>query len=68
MDEATRTLIETQNKVRALQSVVEDYYLAKSLSAYDVMTMADMKENCERAQYELKVQYGVTNANHIYWD
>jgi hypothetical protein len=62
MDQATRTQIET------LQNTIIDYHLAESFDAYDVLTMADMKASSESAQYTLKIQYGITNANHIYWD
>lgn len=68
MDEATRDLISRQNQIKTLQDIVIDYHLSESLGAYNVQTMADMKERSERAQMELKVQYGVTSANHIYWD
>lgn len=68
MDKATRDLISRQNEIKTLQDIVIDYHLTVSLGAYNVKIIADMKEKSERAQMVLKVQYGVTSANHIYWD
>ena len=59
MDEATPTQRIKRIIILNLKRIISDYYLAESIQAYGVNTLADMKEECLNAEHTLKTLYNL---------